>query len=104
MVVLTADQVKIVNALTRSMRRGASMDISELNKRYERMKKFGFTREETREPPVNPTEGADFLKDSLYVYGVDYMSTEDVKAYFGKSEPDTVNWLNDSSCKPFFEF
>eukprot|EP01022_Parablepharisma_sp_SALTPOND_P001215 TRINITY_DN105862_c0_g1_i1.p1 TRINITY_DN105862_c0_g1~~TRINITY_DN105862_c0_g1_i1.p1 ORF type:complete len:316 (-),score=23.42 TRINITY_DN105862_c0_g1_i1:639-1586(-) len=97
MKVLTAEQVEIVNTLTNNMR-NTDLPLEELNKRHERLKKFGFPREEVRDPPVEPVESATFLKDSFYVYGVDYMSTEDVKTYFGKYELEAVNWLNDSSC------
>jgi len=49
------------------------------------------------------------LADSLYIYGVDYMSTEDVQTYFSRYSKiigqDEVNeesfkviWINDSSC------
>ena len=97
MTVLTAEQSRIVRALTRKSY-GANLSLEELTKRYDRLQKFGFSREEKRDPPVEPAADAIFLKDSLYLHGVDYMSTENVKEFFGKHEVDAVNWLNDSSC------
>jgi hypothetical protein len=34
----------------------------------------------------------------VYLYGVDVMSTADIKAYFGDYGPRFVEWINDSSC------
>lgn len=52
-------------------------------------------------------QGSEILKDSLYLYGVDFMSTDDVKQYFSRywkntdvpeTEAIVVTWINDSSC------
>ncbi|MDR3547018.1 MAG: nuclear cap-binding protein subunit 3 [Candidatus Pacebacteria bacterium] len=69
-----------------------------MNKRYERLKKFGFPAADTREPPVEPSATATFLPHTIYVYGLDSMSTDDVKMYFQKADVDAFSWLNDSSC------
>jgi hypothetical protein len=64
---------------------------------------------EHKASPVPILEGAKLLKDSLYIYGVDYMSTDDVKSYFARysklpgeeevnEEHFKVTWINDSSC------
>tara|TARA_B110000305_G_C19221089_1_gene530599 strand:+ start:265 stop:468 length:204 start_codon:yes stop_codon:yes gene_type:complete len=37
---------------------------------------------EHKAPPLPILEGSTILADSLYLYGVDFMSTGDVKAYF----------------------
>jgi len=36
--------------------------------------------------------------DAVYLYGVDVMSTADIKSYFGDYGPRFVEWINDSSC------
>lgn len=36
--------------------------------------------------------------DAIYLYGVDVMSTADIKQYFGDYAPRFVEWINDSSC------
>jgi hypothetical protein len=59
---------------------------------------------EHKAPPVPILAGSEILFDSLYVYGVDFMSTDDVKRYFKKylelstTTEDQVRWINDSSC------
>ncbi|GBF90683.1 splicing RNP complex component protein [Raphidocelis subcapitata] len=40
--------------------------------------------------------------DAIYLYGVDVMSTADVKGYFGDYAPRFVEWINDSSCCVLF--
>ena len=40
--------------------------------------------------------------DSLYVFGVDFMSSDQVMAYFEVFYPVEVEWLNDSSCNVKF--
>jgi hypothetical protein len=37
--------------------------------------------------------------DAVYLYGVDVMSTADIKGYFGNYAPRFVEWINDSSCE-----
>lgn len=63
-------------------------------------------------PPVPILADSNILSNSLYLYGVDFMSTDDVKNYFHRysqlaqgvesleSEEDQFNvkWINDSSC------
>lgn len=64
---------------------------------------------EHKAAPVPILEGQNMLSDSLYIYGVDYMSTEDVCSYFSRYsklafqeavDPETfkITWINDSSC------
>jgi len=49
------------------------------------------------------------MEDALYLYGVDYMSTLDIKTYFERfstgEELDSliVKWINDSACTVKFE-
>jgi hypothetical protein len=52
---------------------------------------------------------AEIVPDALYLYGVDYMSTNDIKTYLerytsaGDKEALEVRWINDSSCTIKFE-
>ena len=41
--------------------------------------------------------------DTLYLYGVDYMSTKEVKEYFKAFKEPEVTWINDSACRIKFE-
>lgn len=63
------------------------------------MKKFGFPQEIVSNVPVEPPENATFLTNSIYVFGLDSLSTDNVKTYFSKVEFEYIGWLNDSSCK-----
>ncbi|KAI8464820.1 MAG: hypothetical protein J3K34DRAFT_525865 [Monoraphidium minutum] len=40
--------------------------------------------------------------DAVYLYGVDVLSSSDVKGYFGDYGPRFVEWINDSSCCVLF--
>ena len=40
--------------------------------------------------------------NAIHVYGVDYMSTRMILAYFGEENKVRVEWLNDSSCNVAF--
>jgi hypothetical protein len=59
---------------------------------------------EHKAPPVPILAGSEILPDSLYLYGVDFMSTGDVRKYFKKyfgyndTDGDNIKWINDSSC------
>lgn len=64
---------------------------------------------EHKAPPIPIMENSTILTDSLYLYGVDFMSTSDVQYYFKSffrtpsSEDQSaqgviVKWINDSSC------
>jgi hypothetical protein len=64
---------------------------------------------EHKAPPIPILKESEVLKDSLFLYGVDYMSTDDVKKYFANyssgpadANPEqkemVVKWINDSSC------
>lgn len=51
------------------------------------------------EKPVEIQRTATISEDSLYLYGTDFMSTEDIKDYMGVQFPDIIiTWINDSSC------
>lgn len=41
-------------------------------------------------------------KNSLYIYGVDYLSTKKIMEYFHYFSPTKVEWLNDTSCNVIF--
>lgn len=53
--------------------------------------------------PKQIEEDANIIEDSLYLYGIDFMSTEDVNKYFERHNPQKVSWINDSSCTIKFE-
>lgn len=44
----------------------------------------------------------DVVLDTLHVYGVDRMSTDEILRYFGDYAPSYVLWLDDSSCNLVF--
>jgi hypothetical protein len=68
-------------------------------------RKLEFARH--KEPPKAIEQGSQILPDTIYLYGVDYMSTFDIKTYFerfaSEKEALEVKWLNDSSCLVKFE-
>lgn len=37
--------------------------------------------------------------DTIYICGVDEMSTQDIFAYFKEYPPAHIEWLDDTSCK-----
>jgi prolyl-tRNA editing enzyme YbaK/EbsC (Cys-tRNA(Pro) deacylase) len=41
--------------------------------------------------------------NTLYCYGVDFLSTKDVLAAFGDYAPQNIEWIDDSSCNVVFE-
>lgn len=56
------------------------------------------------EPPKPIESDSAFNEDTLYLYGVDYMSTDDINAHFNSfGEQRAVTWINDSSCRVQFE-
>lgn len=54
--------------------------------------------EERADAPVD----APRRPDAIYLYGVDVMSTADIKSYFADYAPKFVEWINDSSCCVLF--
>lgn len=51
------------------------------------------------EKPEEIRKNAAIIEDSLYLYGTDFMSTENIKEYMGLQFPDlSITWINDSSC------
>eukprot|EP01017_Pseudomicrothorax_dubius_P036945 TRINITY_DN5357_c0_g1_i1.p1 TRINITY_DN5357_c0_g1~~TRINITY_DN5357_c0_g1_i1.p1 ORF type:complete len:233 (+),score=88.73 TRINITY_DN5357_c0_g1_i1:388-1086(+) len=42
-------------------------------------------------------------KDTLHVYGVDFMSNQQVMRYFAAHTPLHIEWINDSSCNVVFK-
>jgi len=88
----------------------------EIKKLQEREARFGTAGEESKkhverlqrkldfakhmEPPKPIEEGSTFNNDTLYLYGVDYMNTDNIKNHFnGFGEERNVTWINDSSCR-----
>mmetsp|Transcript_5711 Transcript_5711/g.14851 ORF Transcript_5711/g.14851 Transcript_5711/m.14851 type:complete len:384 (-) Transcript_5711:289-1440(-) len=41
--------------------------------------------------------------DAIHVYGIDVLSTSDIRLYFKEFYPQYVEWINDSSCNVLFE-
>lgn len=68
-------------------------------------RKLDFARHKEAPRPIE--QGSTIMEDSIYFYGVDYMSTQDIKSYFERFasniEALELTWLNDSSCKIKFE-
>ena len=44
----------------------------------------------------------DIRNDTLYIYGVDYLSTKEILNYFNYFNPLKVEWLNDTSGNVIF--
>ena len=98
---------------------------SEIKKIQERQEKYGTQTEESliimerlqrrldfarhKEAPKPILKGSTLLEDTIYLYGVDYMSTSDIKGYFERfttnndGEQLVVAWIDDSSCTVKFE-
>ena len=55
------------------------MKIKKLNKRITSLKAY--------EKPVEIKQDAKIIEDSLYLYGTDFMSTNDIKSYIGAQFP-----------------
>mmetsp|Transcript_8831 Transcript_8831/g.26550 ORF Transcript_8831/g.26550 Transcript_8831/m.26550 type:complete len:295 (+) Transcript_8831:45-929(+) len=55
------------------------------------------------EPRRDALVGEAVRKNVLHLYGVDLMSTDEIKAHFGQFGPKKVEWINDSSCNIVFE-
>jgi len=49
-----------------------------------------------------PAPNVDVVVDTLHVYGVDRMNTDEILRYFGDYAPSYVLWLDDSSCNLVF--
>ena len=70
--------------------------IKKLNKRITSLKAY--------EKPSEIKQDAEIIEDSLYMYGTDFMSTADIRNYFGTLFPKTqIKWINDSSCTIQFQ-
>jgi hypothetical protein len=63
-------------------------------------RKLEFARH--KDPPKPIEKGSTVLTDAIYLYGVDYMNTFEIKSYFERYSTDKekieVKWINDSSC------
>ncbi|KAL4491262.1 hypothetical protein ABPG72_021648 [Tetrahymena utriculariae] len=47
-------------------------------------------------------ETLEIRPEVLHVYGVDFLSTQDILSYFSRFNPEKIEWLNDSSCNVVF--
>ena len=69
----------------------SEIKIKKLNKRITSLKAY--------EKPVEISKDSKIIEDSLYLYGTDFMSTNDIRNYFGTQFPEIeIKWINDSSC------
>uniref|UniRef100_A0A8C6VDH1 Nuclear cap-binding protein subunit 3 n=1 Tax=Naja naja TaxID=35670 RepID=A0A8C6VDH1_NAJNA len=76
-----------------------------IEKKEQRAKRFHF-RGEINLAQRNVTLDRDMMKkaipklrlDTIYIYGVDEMSTQDIFAYFKEYPPAHIEWLDDTSC------
>eukprot|EP00826_Nyctotherus_ovalis_P042229 TRINITY_DN4320_c0_g1_i2.p1 TRINITY_DN4320_c0_g1~~TRINITY_DN4320_c0_g1_i2.p1 ORF type:complete len:194 (+),score=54.77 TRINITY_DN4320_c0_g1_i2:280-861(+) len=93
--------MNVVDQLT-NYTKHSTLPLEELEKRYDRLKRFGTSCDVNQHQPTNPSMESTIQKDSLHVYGVDYMSTEDVRTYFKGYDIVQIKWLNDSSCNVKF--
>ena len=50
-------------------------------------------------PPVLDSALDQMRMDAIHLYGVEHMSTKDIFAYFDLFGPDTLEWVDDFSCK-----
>ena len=71
--------------------KAAEFKLKKLNKRITSLKAY--------EKPAEISKDSKIIEDSLYLYGTDFMSTGDIKNYFGTQFPEIeIKWINDSSC------
>ena len=71
--------------------KAAEFKLKKLNKRITSLKAY--------EKPAEISKDSKIIEDSLYLYGTDFMSTGDLKNYFGTQFPEIdIKWINDSSC------
>ncbi|KAE8622688.1 hypothetical protein XENTR_v10005334 [Xenopus tropicalis] len=76
-----------------------------IEKKEQRAKRFHF-RAEVSDQQRNVVLDREMIRkaipkvrlETLYVYGVDDMSTEDIFAFFKQYPPGYIEWLDDSSC------
>lgn len=75
----------------------------ESKKHLDRMqRKLDFTRHKEQPTPIEVESLV--AEDTLYLYGVDYMNTFEIKKYFdGFGAEKEISWINDSSCRIKFE-
>eukprot|EP00347_Sterkiella_histriomuscorum_P000683 403374902 len=78
----------------------------EAQKRLEKLqRRLDFARHKEAPQPI--LSESEISPDTLYLYGVDYMSTDDIQSYigdqFGGESGVQITWINDSSCRIKFE-
>ncbi|OMJ69712.1 hypothetical protein SteCoe_32500 [Stentor coeruleus] len=78
-------------------------DPGEREKQKNRMLRFETSEEKEVDYWEKYTEpSGDIRMNSLYLYGVDYLSTTKILNYFHYFSPSKVEWLNDTSCNVIF--
>lgn len=79
----------------------AANDPEEREKQRRRMQRFGGPEAWSHFQPAQSAAGG-IRPDTLYVHGVDYLSSDQVISYFAVFYPESVEWLNDSTCNVKF--
>lgn len=69
---------------------------------YEPVDITGLKKADLLEPKKDVDATVERRPDAIHVYGVDVLSTSDIKSYFSDFEPRFVEWINDSSCNVLF--
>lgn len=62
----------------------------------------GMTQQDLLEKRKEAEESSSSRLDTIHVYGVDLLSTNDIMKYFSAYMPQYVEWINDSSCNVVF--
>ena len=102
-------QEAVLEALRKKQQRAARFgmpppavnDPEEREKQRRRMQRFGGPEAWSHFQPAQSAAGG-IRPDTLYVHGVDYLSSDQVISYFGVFYPESVEWLNDSTCNVKF--
>ena len=102
-------QEAVLEALKKKQQRAARFglpppvanDPEEREKQRRRMQRFGGPEAWSHFQPAQSAAGV-IRPDTLYVHGVDYLSSDQVTSYFAVFYPESVEWLNDSTCNVKF--
>lgn len=102
-------QQEVLDELRRKQQRAARfgmpppaiIDPQEREKQRLRMQRFGGPEEWSHFQAAQTSVGV-IRPDTLYVHGVDYLSSDQVRGYFSMCYPEDIEWLNDSTCNVKF--
>jgi len=83
------------------LKRAARFGSSVKDKKDVRRQKFGVSALSKipicHEPRTEPVEDCEIRPEAMHIYGLDNMSTGDIKAAFGDYKPSHIEWINLSS-------